>query len=180
METDFANLDNSETITKELEEEFEKEIVEDVKNIGDVSDISQEVPSVEKLNELKKLLDTMPREQIKQLMDSLSSGGKTAINPNGNSFSSVSQREMLQIKMKQKRDQYNYSRMTKHARETATVKKTLDKNNHGTQNANTPSKNPTHEHPHVHTKDCAHEDDHSHDNVQVHSHDHIHTQDCAH
>ena len=146
-------------ITKETEEEFEKQIVEDIKNIGDVSDITQEIPDQEKLDELKKLIDTMPREQIVQLMESLASNGKNAINPNKNSFSSVSKREMLQIKMRQKKDQYKYSRMTKQAKETE--KKKYEQHNESTQNVT--DNNCGHENcGHDHNLDHGHDLDHGH------------------
>jgi hypothetical protein len=134
--TGFTHVDDTEIITNEIEEELEKQAKEDIKNIGDVNDILQPIPDLEKLSELKKMIDTMPREQIAELMASLSNNSKQIINPNENSYSSVSEREMLQIKMKQKKEQFRYARTSKKIKELEQAKQQQQQQEQHTQNDN--------------------------------------------
>ena len=147
-------------ITKDEEEELITQANDELQNIGDINDIVQPIPEIEKLNELKKLIDTLPREQVAQLMEVLANENKNSINPNGTSYSSISPREMLQIKLKQKKDQFRHSRMTQGAKKIeqaknekdARLKKIIDMANEGTSNEHDHSMcaDPTHNHNHNH------------------------------
>ena len=162
METQNFTFSNDE-ITKHEEEELEKEVHDEIKNLGDVNDIKQQIPEVEKLNELKKMIDGMSREEVAQILASLANDSQNAINPNKNSFSSVSQREMVQMKMRRKKEEFKYSRMTKGA-------KAVEKQKYEEKQEQKKQQDSTHSHDHDHSNCTDHSHTHGHDGHDGHDH----------
>ena len=109
-----------EEITKEDIENADKEVREEMKEIGDIDTSNMpNMPDPERLEQLKKILDSMPREQVAQLLANLGrQNGQNILNPNNNSFSTASSQDVLRAKMKQKLNQKRSQRLTKQAKNT--------------------------------------------------------------
>lgn len=117
MDTQDFHSNIIQDITKEDIAEIEKEP-------GDINDIAQEIPEKEKLDKLKNLIDTMSREDISQLLSELGNvNDGNPINPNGNKFSTSSQKEMRRRKYKMMLE------MKKKQRLTSFAKKKLEEKN---------------------------------------------------
>lgn len=102
-----------------MKQEAEKEIQE----VGDI-DISNlpSIPDPEKLEQLKKMIDAMPREQVTQLLANLARRNEVAsgniLNPEDKSYSTASSQEILRAKMRNKLNQKRHARLTKSAKKT--------------------------------------------------------------
>jgi len=107
--------------TVEEIEEIVQEIDQDIKDIGDVTDIQQPMPNPEQLEQLRKLLESLPREQSAKLLASLISGNNK-MNPNNNSFSGVTEEEIRKHRFKQRLEQKKQARMTKGAQKVVQQK----------------------------------------------------------
>ena len=101
--------------------EISEELNQDIKNIGDVSDIQQPLPNLEQFEQLKKLLDTLPREQSVNLLANLI-GNNNKMNPNNNSFSGVSEDEIRRHKFRQRLEQKKHARLSKVGQKAAQQK----------------------------------------------------------
>jgi|LakMenE01Jun11ns_1017448.scaffolds.fasta_scaffold9175424_2 hypothetical protein len=128
MENHLHDNTSNDNLPPNVEETILEEVCNEINNIGNIDDINQQIPDKKTLDDLKKMIDSMPREQVTQLLSNLAKNGKNAINPNNNSFSAVDKKEMLQMKLKQKRNQYKMQRMTKNAKD-AKYKQYSDKLN---------------------------------------------------
>ena len=103
---------NTDNLTTEEINEINKEVNDDVSNIGDVDDINQEMPSMERLAQLREMLDKMPRDQAMELLSNLAKGNNS-INPNNNMFTGISENNIKQQTLKQKLQQAKFNRMSK-------------------------------------------------------------------
>jgi len=90
---------------------------EDIKEIeqepGDVSDIPIGQIDKEKLDQLRQLISTLPRDQAMQLIENLAKGHGNPVNPNGNMYSGTNRKEMLRHRVQQKIRQKQVGRMSK-------------------------------------------------------------------
>ena len=102
-----------------MKQEAEKEIQE----VGDI-DMSNlpPIPDPEKMEQLKKMIDAMPRDQVTQLLANLArhneSSSGNILNPEDKSYSTASSQEILRAKMRNKLNQKRHERMTKSAKKT--------------------------------------------------------------
>ena len=69
---------------------------------GDVSDIPIDQIDKEKLDQLRQLISSLPRDQAMQLIENLAKGHANPVNPNNNVYSNTSKKEMLKYKLQQK------------------------------------------------------------------------------
>ena len=99
--------------------ELTQEDINDIKKEpGDVNDITQQMPTEDQQNQLRKLLAALPQEQAMQFLANLQKQQHDTgnhINPNNNIFSNSSKKEMMRSRLRQKIDQKKFSRMTKTA-----------------------------------------------------------------
>ena len=106
-------------ITQDDIDQLKQEAENELHQIKEVSDPTlPPVPDKEKLDQLKKMIDSMPQEQVSQLLSSLAGQNGNIINPQNKSYSTASSNEILRNKLKQKMQQKKYGRMTNFARET--------------------------------------------------------------
>lgn len=103
--------------------EIGQTVDQEMKNIGDINDITQPLPNPDQLEQLKKLLDTLPREHTAQLFANLINGNNK-MNPNNNSFSGISEDEIRKYKFRQGLKQKQQARMSKNGRQAAQAKYT--------------------------------------------------------
>lgn len=89
---------------KELEKQIEKEIFDELQNGEDISDIIEQIPNDDKLNELKAIIDASNGHTVVQMMNVLVDHKNNTINPNKNEFSSVGYKEIMQFKLTQRKD----------------------------------------------------------------------------
>ncbi|QKF93735.1 putative V-type ATP synthase subunit A [Fadolivirus algeromassiliense] len=113
---------NTNPSDSKLEEEIKNLTPDDIKDIeqepGDVNDIVQEVPNKQQLDQLKQMIDSMPREKVMELLANLQqSNGFNPVNPNGNTYSSTNKQSMLKNRLKQKIRQKQMGRMPNSAKE---------------------------------------------------------------
>ena len=116
--------DPKETTEPEYDPITEEDLEEIKKEPGDVTDVPQDVPDMEKLKNLQKMLESMPRDKAAELLQHLAQ--QTQMNPNGNTFSGVSKREMIKQRYQQKLKQKKLQRQTRTAAEHH-KKKVLEK-----------------------------------------------------
>ena len=107
-----ANIENTGGLTGsnneipiEIMKEMNTQIEEEIKNIGDVTDITYPIPEFNKLHLLQKLIDNESQEKIIDVMSCLASANN-CINPNNNIFSNINKKEIIEIKIKQKKEKY--------------------------------------------------------------------------
>ena len=113
------NPENHQPITQDDINQLKQEAENELHQIKEVSDPNlPPVPDKEKLDALKKMIDSMPQEQVSQLLANLAGQNGNIINPQNKSYSTASSNEILRNKLKQKMQQKKYGRMTNFARET--------------------------------------------------------------
>jgi len=105
---------------------------EDLKEIslepGDVNDIEMQMPEKEKLDQLKNIIDGMPQEDLVKFLANLTNNGSVnPLNPNKNTYSSASTREMLEVRLKQKIKQKQNGRLSNSAKDEINKKMLLKK-----------------------------------------------------
>ena len=90
-----------------------REDIDDIqKEPGDVADILEKTPPNDKLRDLKKYIDSLPREELMSLLANITKpGAPNLLNPNENKFSSISKKNMLQYKLKLKIKQKKFDRL---------------------------------------------------------------------
>ena len=111
-----------------------EDISEIEKEPGDVSDIIQDIPEKEKLDQLKKLIDSLPQEDIIKLLSQLGEVDTVnPINPNENKFSTTTQKEMRRRKYKIMLERKRQERMTVSAKKKMQEKMNEKKNQENTK-----------------------------------------------
>jgi hypothetical protein len=120
-------------------QEISKEIEDEVKTIGDINDILLQKPDMEKLKELSKMLESLPREQAAQLLSNLINTRGNGVNPNNNDFSKISEKDIRDSKLKEKLRQKRYARMTKGAQSYVDEKHTKLHENKKDEKTETPT-----------------------------------------
>lgn len=110
-------------LTSEEIKQICTEVNEDIKNIGEVTDIEHGIPEIEQLNNLKATIDKLPREKIIELLNNLPKG-RDNINPNGNTFATVKEKDLKQQTLKNRLQQAKFSRMSKQSQQIARQKYT--------------------------------------------------------
>jgi hypothetical protein len=84
----------------ELTEDEMKELSQEP---GEVTDIGMNIPPMNKLHELKQIIDKTPRDQVMEFFETLLHGANwNIINPNDNNFSSISEKEIIKYKVREK------------------------------------------------------------------------------
>lgn len=112
------NRDNSDQLADEINQLTPDDIKEIEQEPGGINDIAQQIPDKEKLDQLRKMIDGMPREQMTQLLANLmQKDGVNAVNPNNNVYSSTSKNDMLKNRLKQKIKEKQIGRMSNTAKE---------------------------------------------------------------
>lgn len=111
-------MDSKDKLAEEINQLSPEDLKEVAEEPGDINDIIQEIPNKEKLDQLKALLDGMPREKVTELLANLmQNNGVNPINPNDNTYTSSSKNDMLKYKLRQKINQQKANRMTHKAKE---------------------------------------------------------------
>ena len=107
------------------------DITEIEKEPGDISDIIQDIPDKEKLDKLKSMIDSMPRNDIIQLLSQLGDvNDMNTINPNENKFSTITQKEMRRRKYKMMIDRKKQERLPIYAKKK--MQENIDKKSQDT------------------------------------------------
>lgn len=99
------NFDNNNCNNDESGNLTEEEINEIKKEPSDITDkdIPQEIPSLDKLQNLKEILEKSPRDEVSQLLANLlpNNNGFNPINPNNNKYTMASKNDMLRVRLQQ-------------------------------------------------------------------------------
>lgn len=96
------------------EDSLTKEEIEEIKNDkpGDIEDDFKK-PSSEDLDQLKKIMEASDFDEATRLISEINKKNNVDINPNNNVYNSVSEKEMLKYKIKQKINQKKLTRSNK-------------------------------------------------------------------
>jgi hypothetical protein len=87
-----------------------------------------QMPEKEKLDQLKNIIDGMPQEDLVKFLANLTNNGSVnPLNPNKNTYSSASTREMLEVRLKQKIKQKQNGRLSNSAKDEINKKMLLKK-----------------------------------------------------
>lgn len=121
METD--NTDNTDNLSTEEIKKICEEVNEDIKNIGEINDIEHGIPDTEQLNNLREMIDKLPRDKVIDLLNNLPKG-RDNINPNGNAFATVKEKDLKQQALKQRLQQAKFNRMPKKSQQVMRQKYT--------------------------------------------------------
>jgi len=155
----------------EVEQVWTNEMKELEKEPDDINDIAQTIPDKIKLDQLKKLIETLPKEQVKELLTNLATHeGPNLINPNQNIYSSSSKKEMIRHRLQNKIKQKQFGRQNKQS-QTQIRNKFTSKMEALKQAQEKLKEQQGHSHEHVHSEHCGH----SHEHV----HEHVHDEHCA-
>lgn len=123
--------------------EMNKEVTNEINNIGDV-EIPQAFSDKEQLDNLRKIINQMPREKVMDLLSNLARGDNS-INPNENTFATTTEKDIRQRSLKHKIQQKRFDRMPKKSQQVMYQKQADKKKNNDKQSC-CDGENCTHEH----------------------------------
>lgn len=107
------NPENLHPINMEDVENAKKEAESEISQIGELPTSNlPSIPDKEKLDQLKKMIDSLPPDRRAQLLANLASANGNVLNPNNNSYSTVSGEDVLKQKLKRKLQEKKYGRVS--------------------------------------------------------------------